>query len=266
MFSLTADSIKDYQTCARLFDYRYQTDIHEPVNRRVELVDRFETTLKKVAAFFFYKKQGGTIPSYAALLNRWERLWFPKGMTPQDILVEQHDSVYKNLASFTTDAATALMHFHDRFAADEGEPFLVDEHFSVPLDKDIKIEGSIDLALRYRKQNAFVVMKWVARGKKPSMSTYEMDFAITKHAFEYKTKHMTGYKTTYGVYDLASSSPGLIPADIRDEDINTLKYWSREIMSDDIYPSRRGLTSYCKSCPFDRPCSEWKIPLKAKTA
>lgn len=258
MLSLAADSIKSYQTCARLYDFRHNDKLYEPINPRVLMADRFEDTLKKVAAFFFYKKQGGNIPSYSALLNRWERLWFPKGTTAYDLATEQHETLYKNLASYTTEASAALMSFHENFSKDDGEPFLIDDKFIVPLTSSVKLEGTFDLVLRYRKDKVFYVFKWFARGKKPSMSTFEVDFAILKHSFDFKTTALEGYDKIYGLYDLSSSKPGFIASTVRQEDINALKFWAQEIINDETFPSRRDLTFYCRSCPFyDKECREW---------
>lgn len=244
--------------CARLHDFRYNDGLYEPINPRVVMADRFEDTIKKVVAFFFYKKQGGSVPSFSALLNRWERLWFPKGTTAYDIATEQHEIAYKNLASYSTEAQAALMNFHDQFANDDGEPFLIDDKFIVPLNNSIKLEGTFDLVLRYRQSKNFLIFKWFAGGKKPGMSTFEVDFSVLKHAFDYKTQTIQGYDKIYGLYDLASSSPGFIPSTVDTEDVNALKYWANAILDEDVYPSRRGLISYCKTCPFDKECQEWK--------
>jgi len=262
MLSLTSKSITDYQTCARLYDYRYNDKLYESVGIREMAVDRFEDTMKRVVTFFFYKKQGGNVPSYSALLNRWERLWFPKGTDALDIATEQHSSLYKNNASYTTEASSALLNFYERFAEDEGEPFMVDEKFIVPLNDDIKLSGSFDLVLRYRSQSTFVIFKWFARGKRPAMSHFNTDFAIAKHAFEYKTQAKFSYRKLYGLYDLASVKPGFTLVNVTEEDINALNFWANAIREDEVYPSRRGLTPYCNVCPFDAECKAWNGWLK----
>lgn len=258
ILSLNAKSIKDYQTCARLFDYRHNDKLYESINKRELAVDRFEETMKRVVTFFFYKKQGGNVPSYSALLNRWERLWFPKGTDAFDIATEQHSGLYKNNASYTTEASSALLAFYEKFAEDDGEPYLVDDNFIVPFTDKIKLEGSFDLVLRYRPQRTFVVMKWSARGKKPALSNLNVDFSILKHAFNYKTTSITGYNKIYGLYDLTSSKPGFEIVKVTKEDLDALTFWASSIVEEKVFPSRRGLTPYCKVCPFDRECKDWK--------
>lgn len=260
MLSLDAESIKDYQTCARLYDFRHNDKLYESINKREMAVDRFEETMKRVVTFFFYKKQGGNVPSYSALLNRWERLWFPKGTDAVDIATEQHSSLYKNNASYTTDASASLLGFYEKFAHDDGEPYLVDDNFVVPFTHDIKLQGSFDLVLRYRPQKTFVVFKWSARGKRPAISNLNVDFTILKHAFNYKTSGIENYRKVYGLYDLTSTKPGFTMINSTPEDLNALTFWTKSILEDKVFPSRRGLIPHCKVCPFDAECSKWSFP------
>ncbi len=44
---------------------------------------------------------------------------------------------------------------------------------------------------------------------------------------------------------------------ITEEDIDSLEYWCDTIVEKEIFVPRRGLTSYCKKCPFDTPCLKW---------
>src|SRR3954469_24970284 len=113
MILVSSKSILDYQTCARLYDYRHNDQLYEITPKRELLADRFENTLKRVLSFFFYKRQGGITPSYSALLSRWERLWFPKDMSSYDLVIEQHESAYGNMASYSNEAAAALLQFYD---------------------------------------------------------------------------------------------------------------------------------------------------------
>ena len=85
MKELTIEAIKDYQTCALLYSYRHDQKLPETIMSRDLITARFENTLKSVINYFFYKKQGGIVPSYASLLNRWEKLWFSKDATIKKI-------------------------------------------------------------------------------------------------------------------------------------------------------------------------------------
>lgn len=264
ILTVTPESIKDFQTCARLYDYRYNDGDKEFISRRDLLAARYENTLKKIVSFFFYKKQGGYVPSYSALLNRWERTWFPKDMSAYDIAVEQHESAYGNLASYSNDATTALLSFYETFAEDKGEPFLIDEQVVVSISDDIRLETNFDLVLRYREHNLFRIIKWSGKKRKPTAASLMTDFAAIKYAFDMKNRGR-GISTSYGFYDLASSRPGFHSVDVDENDINTLLYWARDMDKEDVFPSRRDLTAYCKVCPYyDGPCKDWVLPEKVK--
>ena len=75
---VTVQSLKDFQLCERLYDYRHQQKLPEKIYARDIHTEKFESTIKSIMYFFFFKKQGGIIPSYSSLLNRWEKIWFPK--------------------------------------------------------------------------------------------------------------------------------------------------------------------------------------------
>jgi len=42
-----------------------------------------------------------------------------------------------------------------------------------------------------------------------------------------------------------------------EDDLNALEFWLNEMSQKKNYVPRRGLTYYCKRCPFDTPCSKW---------
>lgn len=251
--TLSAQSIKDYQICSLLYDYRHVQDQYEPVYGRELLAKRYEDTLKKVVSFFFYKKLSGNTPSYNSILNRWEKLWFPKEMTAYDIAVDQHESWHGNLVSYNTDAALALLKFYEDFLDDPWEPLLIEEKFLVPITREIRLSGVFDLILR--KGDLHKVIKYSGKLRRPSVSTLLIDFALLRHAFE--SRNDKPKKVEYALYDIGSSKPGFVKVRPTKKDLNALKYWANEVASTQVYAPRRGLTAYCKGCPFDKPCSNW---------
>jgi hypothetical protein len=116
MLKLTVKELKDYQLCGRLYDYRYVDKLTEKIGGRDLTYIKYENALKSIVNFFFYKKQSGSVPSYASLLNRWEKIWYPKGTTAYDITHEQHESFYGNNASLTSRAASALLAISENFS------------------------------------------------------------------------------------------------------------------------------------------------------
>jgi hypothetical protein len=260
MLKLSINQIKDFQTCERLYDYRHMQKMPETIQSRALNTIKFENTLKNVVNFFFYKKQAGITPSYTSLLNRWEKLWFPKGTTSYDIIHEQHESVYGNSASMTTKAASALLNLVEKFSDPEIIPIGIDADFIVPIVDEIYLEDKFDLV--YYKNKKTHVVKWSFNHNLKNEFLHVAEMAGMHKAFF----HQYGEKIVsaeFGYYDLISSKPHFIEYDVSSEDTDALIFWCSSIQKEQIFPSRRGLTTYCKSCPFDKPCSKW-VPVLLK--
>lgn len=249
--TLTVEAVKDYQVCERFYDYRYNDKEPESILGRELIAQRFENTLKRVASFFFYKKQAEIVPSYNALLNRWEKLWFPKDMTAYDLAIEQQDINHGNLSSYSNAAAAALEQFHAIFSKDKSDPILIDEPFTLTLSKNTRLEGRIDLMLR--DKNRCKVIKWTGRRK--GNNALILDFSAMRMAIDEREVRPKGLE--FGLYDLSSVKGKYEEFEVSQSDVDSLKYWINDIESKDIYVPRRGLTSYCRSCPFDKQCAEW---------
>jgi hypothetical protein len=255
MKELNVDSIKDFQTCALLYDYRHQQELPETILSRDIVAIKFENTIKSIINFFFYKKQGGFTPSYASLLNRWEKLWFPKDTTAYDITHEQHESFYGNTASLTSKAAAALLSFYNTYAEDDAVPIAIDQQFVIPIDKTVKINGSFDAILA--KDGEYFIYKWVFNFRNSHTSLYQMDFSILHEAFKHKFGEKIN-KARFGYYDIMSVNQDFVEFEVDKEDSKALRYWCSSIEQTEKFVPRRGMTSYCKKCPFDKPCSKWK--------
>lgn len=257
MIELTVDAIKDYQTCALLYDYRHQQRRIETITSRDLLKDRYNNTIRKIVSFFFYKMQSGTVPSYSALVNRWEKHWFPKEMTPYDLIVEQHESAHKNLASYSTHAMHVLGKFYEDFIDHPSDPAYISEPFIVPIGKEIKLSGTFDLGLRNPKTKEYQIIKLSTSQRAPRLGGLFLDFAALKHAFDHRHEGKDA-RVSYYLYDIGSSNVGMNEVEVPDIDVNALFFWAKSAAEAEVYPPRRGLTSYCRSCPFDDPCSNWK--------
>lgn len=254
MLELTVDSIKDFQTCERLYDYRHREKNPEKIYSRELNTLKFESTIKNIIYYFWFKKQAGITPSYSSLLNRWEKLWFPKGSDHYDIITEQHESVYGNLSSLTTKAAAILLKFHEKYSNTDIIPLSIGDDYVAVIDRKIKIEDKFDVI--YRKDNKNYVIKFLFNYKNNNRSIYQVDFSVMYLGF--KLKHPTKINNThFGYIDLMANSVNFIEYEITSEDLDALEYWCDTIVSKDIFVPRRGLTSYCKRCPFDEPCAKW---------
>ena len=262
MDTLTIEGVKDYQLCSLLYKYRHIDELHESIPKRDLLSIRYDNVIKKIAAFFFYKKQSGSLPSTNAILNRWERLWFPKNTKAEDLISEQHESAHGNLVTYNSTATNALIRFYEDFANDKRHPVLINEDFVSPLSKKVKLNGTFDLMLQDVDKNngyKFHYIKWVTSKRPPSHASLILDFGALKSVLDYRYNKVRKYDISYYIYDLGSSSPGITKMNIEKNDESVFRFWANEAVIADKYPPRRGLTTYCKRCPFDKPCSKFSI-------
>ncbi len=254
MLHITIDQLKDFQTCERLYDFRHLEKLPETIGGRHLLSVKFESTIKNIVHYFFYKKQAGVTPSYSSLLNRWEKLWFPKESSPFDIIYEQHETLYGNTASLTSKAAAVLLELIENFGEQNIIPIGIDQEYIAPITNNIAIKDKFDLI--YFQNKKIHVIKWVFNHKLKYTDSYIFDFAVMNVGFSnmYPDKKDI---TSFGYFDLMNQKSNFTEFTIEPADIQAIKYWCDSLYDEQIFPSRRGLTSYCKSCPYDKPCSKW---------
>lgn len=256
MQKVTSKQLKDFQICARLYDYRHIDQIPERISGRDLYSQRFENTLKSVVNFYFYKKQSGSAPSYSSLLNRWEKLWYPKNTTAQDIAQEQHESAYGNNASLTTKAAAALLGVVENFSDTAIIPMAIDEDFFVSINNPVTLYDSFDLI--YSLNGTTYVVKWVFNAKFKKEYLYTTDFAILNVAYLNRYGQKIN-NTKFGYYDLLNSKNNFTQFETKKEDIEVLKAWCDQLKEEKFFLPKRGMISYCSSCPFDSQCAKWTI-------
>lgn len=255
ILNITCKQIKDYQTCELLYDYRHKRKLPETIVSRNILTEKFENTIKTVLNFYLYKKMDGKPPSHDALRNRWQKLWFPKNTSMQDIINERHESAYGNMASLTTKADSIFTSFCNYFRDKSISPIGIAEDYEVPIVNSL-LTDVFDLI--FRKKNKIYVIKWVFNYKDSHNYLYNLDFSAINYAYEFMNGPILS-NTVFGYYDIMADSHEIKPYSIYQEDIQTLKYWISEMEDKKIFVPRRGLTYYCKRCPFDKPCSNWSI-------
>ena len=54
---VTVQSLKDFQLCERLYDYRHQQKLPEKIYARDIHTEKFESTIKSIMYFFFFEPQ-----------------------------------------------------------------------------------------------------------------------------------------------------------------------------------------------------------------
>jgi len=253
---ITPKGIKDYQTCALLYKYRHKDELPEKINGRDLVSEKFENTIKQIVFYFFYKKQkDGLTPSYDSLLNRWQKIWFAEDVSDYDIITEQHETAYGNTASLTTRAAALFRSFHKNYSDQEYIPISINDSVIVPIDKVINLKYNFDLILYKNKK--YYVIKFLFNYKNNHHYMYETDFSAMKYAFSKRNPDRLK-DTKFGYIDFAQPNVIFQPCTINNEDLSALEFWSKEASQEEIFAPRRGLTWYCKKCPFDKPCSKWK--------
>ncbi len=259
MHELSPQGIKDFQICALLHDFRHRQELPEAISSQEILAQRYENVLKRVIFFYFYRRQGGVVPSFNVLVNRWEKLWFPKEMTAYDIALMQNNQYQGNIVSYSNSAAESLTAFYEDFTTtykNLGEPILIDEEYVVPLSKNLKLKGKIDLVMRLGKN--ITVIKLVTRSKRSPLGNHMMDLAAMRYAFAYRN-NSKDVNIDYKLYDVGTNSPGFVDLVAKAEDVRALLYWAQEAYSTETFVPRRGLTAYCKGCPFDSDCKKFVI-------
>lgn len=256
MIEFSVNSIRDYQICAFLYQCRHVEKQPETVYSRDLLSQRYENVLRRVVAFFFYKKQSGITPSYASVLSRWEKLWFPKEMTAYDLAVQSNAMTHGNYTTYSNLAAASLLQMHEDFSKTIGEPIMLEETYVVPIGKNMKLSGTFDLALRLK--NDVHIIKWSTKAKRPPAASMAYDMAAMQYAFEQRGS-LRDCNIKYHFYDFGSSHPGFVDVEYSSEDMNTLFYWAKDATETKHFVPRRGLTAFCKGCPFDDPCSKFTV-------
>lgn len=250
---ISVNSIKDFQMCERLYDYRHKQNIPEKIYARDIHTEKFESTIRGIMCFFFFKKQGGIIPSYASLLNRWEKNWFPKNTNSYDIVTEQHETAYGNTASLTAKAAGIILLFHEMYADSPYIPVAISEDYNLPKGK-LNIEDKFDIIFVHNKK--YLVTKFIFNYRLSNRDLYRTDFCTLYQA--YLNRHPERFHNArFGFIDPLSQDIGFNEFQLRDEDLNYFDYWCDKIEKTDILVPKRGLIPYCKKCPFDEPCSNW---------
>lgn len=262
MLKLDAQALKDFQVCSRYYDYRFNDGLPVTRNIRQKRVEKFGETIRAIATFFFYKKQAFSEPSYQALEHRWQKLWFKDDTTAVDIATARTEILWESDISYTTQAAAALVSFHEDFYNRlDLEVVMIDEPFTVPVSDTVAVEGAFDVVLREKKPDntyKYHIYKWITSDLKKPTSFWIFDFAILNHAFRYRNGNKK-VDVSYYIWDFGSTIPKSKQVIIEDDDMESLLYWCNAVATEEKFVPKRGLTPYCKSCSFDKECSQWSF-------
>lgn len=271
MIKIDAQALRDFQVCGRYYDYKFNEQLPVKSNNatREKIGERYGETMRTIANFFFYKKQAYNEPSYDALLNRWQKLWFKPETAMTDFATASTTVNYNSETSYTTLAAHLMLLFHEEFSDKPNlEVVLIDEPFTVPISSKIALEGSFDLVLREKQPDGhyqYLIYKWITDDLNKPLNYWVFDFTIMDYAFRYRdaSKNVKDVRffTWYFGGNTSKASKEIL---IEREDHAALVFWCKELAEEKVFPSRRGMTAYCKGCSFDHPCSQWGFKTHAE--
>lgn len=259
MLTIDAQGIRDFQICPLLYHLRHEQKTCETISSAEIMAQRYDNTLRKVVFFFLFKWQGELAPGLNTVLNRWEKLWFPKGMDAYDVAVMQTSQYQNNLLTYSNAAVNSLKGFYEDFTgqyAELGHPISLNDSYIVPISKNTKLTGSIDLVLQ--NKNTYNVIKFNTSPKRAAIIPNEaMELAAMRYAYSYKNSSDDKQNIEYKLYDVATDEPGFSTLTPSLDDVRALLYWAEEAADAVTFSSKRGLTTYCAKCPYyGRECKQ----------
>lgn len=256
METITPQAIKDFLVCPLFFEYRYVQKLQEKEQENEIYKERYINTLRRVASYFFYRRQAGKPVGFDGLIKRWEKNWFPKGMSYKDIAFGESSvrSDIGHLVKGNSTAIAAIERFYNVFSADAGVPVLIDERRTFQATNNIRLTTSIDLMLKYQDGTRYVV-KWLVGKPKFGAHFLTLDLAATHLALKATGSYRDD--TYYAVYDFSKPRARLEPFEVSGEDVAFLLNWVRQLDQRGTPIPRRGFTPYCGTCPFDSQCESY---------
>ena len=252
MLTLKPDAIKDFLVCPLYFQYKHVDEL--PENQKADQIyqESYLSTLKRVASYFFYKRQAEKHVGFDALAKRWSKLWFQDDLDYTELLktTSKNNQVGKTI-KYNTAAVAALERFHSVFSEDDGIPLIIGETRTVQPTQNTRLSVDIDLMLHY-DDGSRKVIKWFAGQPKFGKHFLNLEMAATQMAVTSSGAHKKGM--TYAMYDFNKPKARIEPVNLTGDDINNVIYRLRQIEERAAPNPNRGFTAYCSSCPFDTEC------------
>jgi hypothetical protein len=115
--------------------------------------------------------------------------------------------------------------------------------------------------LIYYYNKKIYVVKWVFNIKFKKQYLYSTDFAVMNMSYFSKYGNKIDI-TEFGYYDLLNPKSNFTKFESKKEDLETVDAWCSTLFEDKLFLPRRGMISYCTSCPHDAVCSKWNVSTK----
>ncbi len=263
MINVTIDALRDFQACSLFYEFKYLSEGEEKLSMQKKTQLMFRDTLISIVNFFFFKKLAWQEPSYKVLENKWEKKWI-KDADIGEIISRQTSATnrYPTDAYYTSKATAALIEFHKWFAnKPQHEVMLIDEPFTVALNKEVALNGTFDLVLRTLNKDGtyhYHIYAWSVNMANKSLDYWSTLFTSLDYAFRYRRNFDPTLDVSYHLWDFTDPKPGVRQFMIEIKDHALLKMWADDLSQNEKYYPIRGLSAYCKSCKYDKPCANWK--------
>lgn len=254
---LTPAQIRDYEACARFYDFKHIQNLKERKGTRAARTAEFEEAIYRVINYFLYKKQAFSDPTLNSLWNRWQRDWYGD-MTASDIAKMSNSIQQRSKTAYGTRALEVMKEFYDEFKNVRGDQiFWLNEDYIVPiLDKKVNLTGKVDLVVRQKKEGRFHIYKWV--NSLETANYWKYDLAAADYAFKYRY-NFKNIETKHFTWSFLGAKIGSTEVELDRKDFQTMGYWADQITNDEIFMSRYGYSTYCKNCPFESACQHWEL-------
>jgi hypothetical protein len=262
--NITPEQVRDYEACPRFYDYSYgEEGAGVKLSKRQQLSAEFMDTIKRVANYYFYKKQAYNDPTLKSLYNRWQKDWFGD-TTVSDIAKMQNSVQQRSRTSFSSRAVEIIKDLFEDFSDVTGDQvFWLNESYIVPiLDQKAILEGTVDLVIRQKDKNRFHIFKWANSNESTQSWQYELAAAEYAFRYRYSSKEMD---TRHYLWHLYGPRTGRQQIELEKKDFDLFGYNADKLVNDKLFVPRYGYSTYCKSCPYTSKCVKWQMPREEKT-
>lgn len=155
-------------------------------------------SVNKISSYYFSHIMLGRIPSYRAMLNKWEKTWF-KNVDIADIIIGTYPATHNNFIRTNTNIATGLKEFCE-FWKQGYTPILLNENINIS-SAGIYVSIPVPAVVKNPSGNLeIVVVSSSSNPKRLLTEKKKREFHLMQAAFY----HHTGKKLQLHIYALGA--------------------------------------------------------------
>jgi hypothetical protein len=259
--TIRPEQIRDYEACARYYDFKHNDKIKVRSNSRSLKSQTFLDTVYRVASFYVFKKQSYEDPSLTSLLNRWQKDWYGPETKAIDLAKAKNSVQQNSQTAYSTRAIETLKLFYEDFSdLKADELFWLNEEYVVPItDKKIPLGGKADLVTLRKRSKQIDIYQW----GHTTISLDEWKYNLIGTEMALRHHHdLSEYTFKHHIWSFLGNSIGKRTFTLEQKDFDLMMYWLEQMQDDEIYASRFGHVVLCKTCPYAGKCNNWKFPKK----